>query len=95
MVPFAPRLRRGYNVSISNVPGPPADLYWNGAHMDEIYPVSTAIGGQALNVTMCSYADRVTFGYVSGRNVMPDIESLIPLTERVLVDLETAVGAVT
>ena len=41
------------------------------------------------------YADRVTFGYVSGRNVMPDIESLIPLTERVLVDLETAVGAVT
>jgi hypothetical protein len=25
---------------------------------------------------------------------MPDIESLIPLTERALVDLETAVGAV-
>ena len=94
MVPFAPRLRRGYNLSISNVPGPQADLYWNGAHLEEIYPVSTAIGGQALNVTMCSYADRVTFGYVSGRNVMPDIESLIPLTERVLVDLETAVGVV-
>jgi diacylglycerol O-acyltransferase len=94
MVPFAPRLRRGYNVSISNVPGPQTDLYWNGAHLEEIYPVSTAIGGQALNVTMCSYAERVTFGYVSGRNVMPDIESLIPLTERALVDLETAVGAV-
>ena len=94
MVPLAPRLRRGYNLSISNVPGPQADLYWNGAHLEEIYPVSTAIGGQALNVTMCSYADRVTFGYVSGRNVMPDIESLIPLTERVLVELEAAVGVV-
>lgn len=94
MVPFAPHRRRGYNLSISNVPGPPADLYWNGAHLEEIYPVSTAIGGQALNVTMCSYADRITFGYVSGRKVMPDIESLVPLTERALVDLETAVGAV-
>ncbi len=91
MVPFAPRLRRGYNLAISNVPGPRADLYWNGAHLEEIYPVSTAIGGQALNVTMCSYADRVTFGYVSGRDMMPDIESLISLTENALVDLETAV----
>jgi diacylglycerol O-acyltransferase len=94
-VPFAPRLRRGYNVSISNVPGPRAEMYWNGAHLDEIYPVSVAINGQALNVTICSYADRVTFGYVSGRKVMPDIGSLIPLTERVLVDLETAVGVAT
>lgn len=93
IMPFAPRLRRGYNVSISNIPGPQAEMYWNGAHLEEIYPVSTAIDGQALNVTMCSYADRVTFGYVSGRKVMPDIGSLIPLTERVLGDLETAVAA--
>ncbi len=94
-LPFAPRLRRGYNVSISNIPGPQSDMYWNGAHLEEIYPVSTAIDGQALNVTMCSYADRVIFGYVSGRKVMPDIESLIPLTERMLVELETAVGVAT
>ena len=95
MVPFAPRLRRGYNVSISHVPGPQSEMYWNGAHLEEIYPVSTAIDGQALNVTMCSYADRVTFGYVSGRRVMPDIGPLIPLTERVLGDLETALGVAT
>ena len=95
MMPFAPRLRRGYNVSISSVPGPKAEMYWNGARLEEIYPVSTAINGQALNVTMCSYADRVMFGYVSGRNVMPDIGSLITLTERALVDLETAVAVTT
>ncbi|KAA0086656.1 wax ester/triacylglycerol synthase family O-acyltransferase [Mycolicibacterium sp. P9-64] len=91
-LPFAPRLRRGYNVSLSNVPGPQAEMYWNGAHLEEIYPVSIAIDGQALNATMCSYADRVTFGYVSGRKVMPDIGSLIPLTERAIVELETAVA---
>jgi diacylglycerol O-acyltransferase len=95
IMPFVPRFRRGYNVSISNVPGPQDEMYWNGAHLEEIYPVSTAINGQALNVTMCSYADRVTFGYVSGRSVLPDIGSLIPLTERVLVDLEAAVGVAT
>ena len=95
ILPFAPRLRRGYNVSISNVPGPQDEMYWNGAHLEEIYPVSTAINGQALNLTMCSYADRVTFGYVSGRTVMPDIASLVPLTERALVDLESAVAVAT
>lgn len=88
LVPFAPRLRRGYNVSISGVPGPRAEMFWNGAHLEEIFPVSTAIDGQALNVTMCSYADRVSFGYISGRKIVPDIGSFISLTERVLADLE-------
>ncbi|CAN3126653.1 wax ester/triacylglycerol synthase family O-acyltransferase [Mycobacterium sp. smrl_JER01] len=92
-VPFAPRIRRGYNVSISGVPGPDVEMYWNGAHLEEIYPVSTAIDGQALNVTMCSYADRVTFGYVSGSDVVPDIGSLVALTERVLTELEDATQA--
>lgn len=92
IVPFAPRLRRGYNVSISNVPGPPSRLYWDGALLEEIYPVSTAIDGQALNVTMCSYADRVTLGYVSGRRVIPDVGALIPLTEHALAELESALG---
>ncbi len=70
-------------------------MYWNGARLENIYPVATAMNGQAPTVTMCSYADQVTFGYVSGRNVIPDIGSLIPLTERVLADLESAVGVAT
>lgn len=90
LMPFAPRSRRGYNVSISHVPGPAGEMYWNGAHLEELYPVSTAINGQALNVTTCSYADRVMFGYISGRRVMPDIESVAPLTEYVLDELEGA-----
>lgn len=92
LMPFAPRRRRGYNVSISHVPGPKSEMYWNGAHLEEIYPVSTAIDGQALNVTTCSYADRVMFGYISGRRVMPDIESVVPLTEYVLTALEAALA---
>ena len=92
MVPIAPRLRTGYNLPISNVPGPQTQMYWNGAHIEEIYPVSAVYDGMGLNVTVCSYADRVTFGYVAGREMLPDIETLMPLTERALDELETAVG---
>lgn len=101
MLPFAPRLRTGYNLPISHVPGPSAEMYWNGAHIEKIYPVSAIYDGQALRVTTCSYADRIGFGYVAGRigfgyvagrEVVPDIDTLIPLTERSLAELESAMG---
>ncbi|MDM7490223.1 wax ester/triacylglycerol synthase family O-acyltransferase [Rhodococcus sp. CSLK01-03] len=92
MLPFDPGLRPGYNLPISNVPGPRTELYWNGAHLEEMYPVSIVYDGMALNITVCSYADRIGFGYVAGGEVIPDIATLIPLTERSLSELETAVG---
>ncbi|AWH00900.1 WS/DGAT/MGAT family O-acyltransferase [Rhodococcus ruber] len=92
MLPFDPGLRPGYNLPISNVPGPRTELYWNGAHLEEMYPVSIVYDGMALNVTVCSYADRIGFGYVAGGEAIPDIATLIPLTERSLSELETAVG---
>jgi diacylglycerol O-acyltransferase len=94
MVPFVPRLRTGYNMPISSVPGPRDEMYWNGPHLDEIYPISTVSDGQVLNATICSYANRVSFGYVVDRKVMPDIDVLLPLTERCLADLESAVKGV-
>jgi len=45
----------------------------------------------ALNVTVCSYADRIGVGYVADRDVVADIDDLIPLTEKALADLESAV----
>ncbi|RFZ35117.1 putative diacylglycerol O-acyltransferase [Mycobacterium marinum] len=92
LLPFTPKIRTGYNLPISHVGGPRAERYWNGAHVDEMYPVSTVYDGQALNVTTCSYADRIGFGYVAGREVMADIDTLIPLTEECLTELESGVG---
>ena len=48
--------------------------------------------GMALNVTVCSYADRIGMGYVADRDVLPGIDDLIPLTERALAELEDALG---
>jgi hypothetical protein len=86
----AQKIRTGFNLPISHVPGPQAEMYWNGAHIEEIYPVSTVYDGLALNVTTCSYADRIGFGYAAGPEVVPDIDTLIPLTEQCLAELESA-----
>jgi len=92
MLPFDTKLPPSFNIPISNVPGPREKRYFNGARVDEIYPVSAIWDGMALNVTVCSYADQVSIGYVADRDVMPDVETLIPFTVRALDDLEQAVG---
>jgi len=88
-----PKIRTGYNVPITKVPGPPTDMYWNGAHVDEIYPVAMIYDGLALTVTVCSYADRISLTYLAGQDVVPDIAELIRLTEASLAELEAAVGS--
>ncbi|OBI63015.1 wax ester/triacylglycerol synthase family O-acyltransferase [Mycobacterium sp. E796] len=88
LLPLTPKIRTGYNLPISHVPGPRSEMYWNGARLEEIYPVSTVYDGMALNVTTCSYADRIGFGYVAGADAVPDIDTLIPLTEECLTELE-------
>lgn len=90
-----PHVRTGYNLPISSVPGPVDEMYWNGAHVEDIFPVSSVFDGQTLNVTVCSYADRVSIGYVADGDVMPDVETLLPLTEQCLSELESAAGVAT
>ena len=92
MLPFGTGVPPSFNLPISNVPGPRERMYLNGARVEEIYPVSSIWDGMALNVTMCSYADRISIGYVADRDVVPDIERLIPLTDEALADLERALG---
>ena len=92
LLPFDTDIPPSFNIPVSNVPGPRDQMYFNGAHVDEIYPVSTVYDGMALNVTMCSYADQISVGYVADREVVPDIATLIPLTARALSDVEAAVG---
>lgn len=93
ILPLVPKFRTGYNVPLSHVPGPSTGMYWNGALVEHIYPVSTVFPGQALNVTTCSYADHVDFGYVAGGDAMPDIDSVPALTEVAVAELESAVAS--
>ncbi len=92
LLPFGTLLPPSCNMAISNVPGPRKEMYYNGAHLDEIYPVSSVFDGMGLNVTVCSYADLIAVGYVTDADVMPRVAELLPLTEQALTDLEAAVG---
>jgi WS/DGAT/MGAT family acyltransferase len=92
LLPFGWWVRPSYNLPISNVPGPRKKGYFNGARVDEIYPVSVVYDGMALNVTLCSYADRIGIGYIADADVVAEVDDLVPLTEIALAELEAAVG---
>lgn len=92
LLPFGTLLPPSCNMAISNVPGPRQEMFYNGAHLDEIYPVSSVFDGMGLNVTVCSYAGLIGIGYVTDADVMPRLAELIPLTEQALDELEAAVS---
>jgi diacylglycerol O-acyltransferase / wax synthase len=62
------------NVVISNVPGPQKTLYVAGAKMVSYYPVSIPYHGNALNITVQSYAGSMDFGLTACRRAMPQSE---------------------
>lgn len=86
------RLPPLYNVVISNVPGPGQALYWNGARLDGLYPVSLLADGLALNITQTSYAGSMEFGITADRKALPRIQRLIDHLEDELAALERAAG---
>lgn len=64
------------NVLISNVPGVPVPMYMAGARMSGFYPVSIALHGVALNITVLSYNGALEFGLIACRRAMPDVREL-------------------
>ena len=66
--------RPPFNLIISNVPGPKAPLYFNGARMEGMYPLSIPIHGMGLNITCMSYADNISFGLTGCCRTVPRLQ---------------------
>lgn len=64
------------NLTISNVPGPTVPLYIAGARLLSIHPCSIAFHGQAVNITVESYGDRLDVGLIACRRAVPDVAQL-------------------
>ncbi|GAC67479.1 wax ester synthase/diacylglycerol acyltransferase [Gordonia soli NBRC 108243] len=77
-----------FNVIISNVPGPKEHLYWNGAQLDGVYPVSIPTEGLALNITVTTTADHVNFGLIGARAELPSLQRLLTHLDSALDELE-------
>ena len=80
-----------FNLVISNVPGPQEPLYWNGARLQGMFPLSIPLDGQALNITVTSYAGEVQFGLTGCRRSVPSLQRLLVHLEESLCGLEDAV----
>ena len=85
------RVAPQFNVCISNVPGPRQQLYFRGAALEAVYPLSVPIHGQALNITCQSYAGRLNFGFTGCRESVPSLQKLAVYTGEALEELERAI----
>ena len=82
------RSRPMFNVTISNVPGPDKPLYFRGAELVSIYPVSIVTHGQALNITCESYAGMMNFGFTGCHASLPGLQRLALHAATALEELE-------
>lgn len=79
------------NLIISNVPGP-KDLRWlRGARMVANYPLSVLVDGQAMNITIASYADQLDYGVLGDRKAFPDLDDISAYFKEAEDELWTAI----
>jgi diacylglycerol O-acyltransferase / wax synthase len=69
----ASAVQRGFNLVITNVPGPQFPLYAAGARMLESYPVQPLLPGHALAMGITSYNGGVHYGLTADRDAVPDL----------------------
>lgn len=84
-----PLARPMFNTVISNVPGSPVPLYWNGARLTGSYPMSVLVDGQAMNITVTSNADNLDFGVLADRAHAPGMQRMLDHLEASLTELES------
>ena len=88
----AAEVRRGFNLVITNVPGPQFPLYAAGAQMTESYPVQPLLAGHALAIGVTSYDGGVYFGLNGDRDALPDLEVLAQCVTEALEELVDSVS---
>ena len=81
-----------FNVTISNVPGPPFPLYSAGARMLANYPVGPIFDGAGLNMTVMSYLDQLDFGLLACPDVLDDVWDVADDLHAALDELVEATG---
>jgi diacylglycerol O-acyltransferase / wax synthase len=89
---FATRL---FNVTITNVPGPPTTLYAFGSRLRDIYGLVPIAADHALGVAILSYDGGVTFTVNADRHSVPDLDVFRAGVEESLDELRLiAAGAI-
>jgi len=86
------QLRRGVQLSVTNVPGPQSPLYAAGAMMEQTYPVPPLLPGHALAIGVTSYDGQVFYGITADRDLVPDAEVFASCLSEALDELLDTAG---
>lgn len=81
-----------YAVAVSNVPGPPEQLYLEGARLESLVPVSIPVDSNPLNVTCVSHGDRLTFGITAAAASVPHLQFMGAAMTAAWQELRSAVA---
>jgi diacylglycerol O-acyltransferase len=88
----AEQLRRGIQLSVTNVPGPQSPLYAAGAVMEQTYPVPPLLPGHALAIGVTSYDGHVFYGITADRDLVSDVNTFAVCLSESLDELLDTVG---
>ncbi|HEX2414966.1 MAG TPA: wax ester/triacylglycerol synthase family O-acyltransferase [Thermoleophilaceae bacterium] len=67
---------RVYNLTVSNVPGPPVPLFMLGAELVEAHPVVPIAEGHALSVGIFTHLERLHYGLYADPEAFPQVSEL-------------------
>jgi WS/DGAT/MGAT family acyltransferase len=81
-----------FNVTITNVPGPPKPLYVAGARIQSAFGMAPILDGLGLILVVISYLGKLSIGISSCRQIVPDPDYMAECFEHSLDELEQAVA---
>ena len=81
-----------FNLTVSNTPGSDQPLYFNGARLESIYPMSQLMQYSALSIDCVNYAGTLNIGFTGARDTLPHLQRMAVYLGQALADLERIVG---
>lgn len=81
-----------FNVTITNVPGPPVPLYAAGARIHSAFGMAPILDGLGLILVVLSYHGRISIGISSCEQIVPDPDNMAECFADSLDELEQAIS---
>ena len=81
-----------FNVTITNVPGPPVPIYAAGARIHSAFGMAPILDGLGLILVVLSYHGRISIGITSCQQIVPDPDNMAECFAGSLDELELSVS---
>ena len=80
-----------FNLTVSNTPGPDKPLYFNGARLEALYPLSPLMQFSALSIDCVGYAGTLNIGFTGARDTLPHLQRMAVYFGKAVSELEELV----